>query len=94
MIYDYVITKPNLDDALEHFGVKGMKWKKRKGRKKEDLKSKLLWMDSRIMNKGSRMESEKFQKTLDNTKKRVMGVKKAKRMSGMIKRAKKVNGSK
>ena len=32
MIYDGVITKPELDEALEHFGVKGMKWKKRKGK--------------------------------------------------------------
>ena len=31
MIYDYVINKPSLDEALEHYGVKGMKWKKRKG---------------------------------------------------------------
>lgn len=30
MIYDYVINKPSLDEALEHYGVKGMKWKKRK----------------------------------------------------------------
>ena len=30
MMYDYVIKKPNIDEALEHYGVKGMKWKKRK----------------------------------------------------------------
>lgn len=28
--YDGVILKPDLDEALEHYGVKGMKWKKRK----------------------------------------------------------------
>lgn len=30
MIYDYVITKPELDDALVHYGVPGMKWGHRK----------------------------------------------------------------
>ena len=29
-IYDGVIMKPKLDNALEHYGVKGMKWKKHK----------------------------------------------------------------
>lgn len=28
--YDGVILKPTLDEALEHYGVKGMKWKKHK----------------------------------------------------------------
>lgn len=28
--YDGVILKPTLDEALEHYGVKGMKWRKRK----------------------------------------------------------------
>lgn len=31
MMYDGVINKPSLDEALEHYGVKGMKWKKHKG---------------------------------------------------------------
>ena len=26
MFYDYVITKPSLDEALKHYGVKGMEW--------------------------------------------------------------------
>ena len=30
MIFDGLITKPSVDDALEHYGVKGMKWKNRK----------------------------------------------------------------
>ena len=31
MIYDYVVTKPPLnEDTLTHYGVKGMKWRKRK----------------------------------------------------------------
>lgn len=35
MIYDYIITKPPLnEDTLAHYGVKGMKWKKRKAKKK------------------------------------------------------------
>lgn len=27
-VYDGVAVKPDLDDALEHYGVKGMKWRK------------------------------------------------------------------
>lgn len=32
MKYDYVIDKPSLDEALQHYGVKGMKWRKRKAK--------------------------------------------------------------
>lgn len=28
MTYDYIITKPTLEEALMHYGVKGMKWGK------------------------------------------------------------------
>ncbi len=35
MIYDYVVTKPPLnEDTLTHYGVKGMKWRKRKAKVK------------------------------------------------------------
>lgn len=27
-VYDGVVIKPDLDNALEHYGVKGMKWRK------------------------------------------------------------------
>lgn len=27
-VYDGIIMKPDLDDALEHYGKKGMKWRK------------------------------------------------------------------
>ena len=30
--YDYVITKPELEDALAHYGVKGMRWGHRKNK--------------------------------------------------------------
>ena len=31
MIYDYVVTKPPLnEDTLTHYGVKGMKWRKKR----------------------------------------------------------------
>ena len=30
--YDYIITKPNMEDILEHHGVKGMRWGHRKER--------------------------------------------------------------
>ena len=36
--YDGIVIKPELDDALEHYGVKGMKWKKRKAK----LKGKII----------------------------------------------------
>ena len=29
MTYDGVINKPDLDEALEHYGIKGMKWRKK-----------------------------------------------------------------
>jgi len=31
-VYDGVAVKPDLDEALEHYGVKGMKWRRRKGK--------------------------------------------------------------
>jgi len=41
MTYDYIITKPNLDeDLLMHYGVKGMKWRKRKGTTSKPLSRK------------------------------------------------------
>lgn len=40
MNYDYIITKPELNEGtLAHYGVKGMKWRHRKGRTKNDLRS-------------------------------------------------------
>lgn len=40
-IYDGVMIKPELDDALEHYGVKGMKWRKRLKGKYYSTKSKV-----------------------------------------------------
>lgn len=37
MMYDGIVLKPPLDDALEHYGVKGMKWGRRK---KKEVKAK------------------------------------------------------
>lgn len=31
-VYDGIIDKPMLDDILKHYGVKGMKWRKRKAK--------------------------------------------------------------
>lgn len=31
-VYDGVAVKPDLDEALEHYGVKGTKWRRRKGK--------------------------------------------------------------
>lgn len=38
MEYDYIITKPPLDDeTLMHYGIKGMKWRRKKGRKSKTI---------------------------------------------------------
>jgi len=38
MVYDYIITKPPLDeDTLAHYGVKGMKWRRVKNKIKNSL---------------------------------------------------------
>lgn len=43
MDYDYVITKPDLnEDTLAHYGVKGMKWRKHKAKTKSAKKNSLL----------------------------------------------------
>jgi len=35
-MYDYIVNKPELnEDTLAHFGIKGMKWRKRKKKYKE-----------------------------------------------------------
>ena len=39
MMYDGIITKPPLEDVLEHHGIKGMRWGHRKSRK-DSLKKK------------------------------------------------------
>ena len=31
-MYDYILTKPDID-SLEHYGIKGMRWRRKKGRK-------------------------------------------------------------
>lgn len=36
MTYDGVTTKPTLDEALQHYGVVGMKWGIRKDLKKTE----------------------------------------------------------
>lgn len=42
MVYDYVTTKPELnEETLAHYGIKGMKWRKRLKGKYYSMKSKL-----------------------------------------------------
>lgn len=47
--YDYIITKPKLENVLEHFGVKGMRWGHRKSIKKayQNVKKKQQFVDER-----------------------------------------------
>lgn len=48
MIYDYVVTKPPLnEETLAHYGIKGMKWKKRKAK----LKGKALELRAKVNRK-------------------------------------------
>ena len=51
--YDGIVGKPDLDDALEHYGIKGMKWKiRRKAREKiQTLKKKLSKKSSEQVSK-------------------------------------------
>lgn len=42
MVYDYIITKPELnEDTLAHYGIKGMKWHKKLKGKYYSTKSKI-----------------------------------------------------
>lgn len=39
-MYDGVAIKPTLDEAFEHYGVKGMKWRKRKHPRREAMEKR------------------------------------------------------
>ena len=43
-MYDYIIDKPPLEDALMHYGVKGMRWRHKKGAKLSLAQKKLAGM--------------------------------------------------
>lgn len=62
--YDYVITKPPLEeDTLAHYGIKGMKWRRRKtksSRKKDEYVAKHL-ADDIISGKRNRPSQSKPQ---------------------------------
>lgn len=48
-MYDYIIEKPPLnEDTLAHFGIKGMKWKKRKAKITGKIKQKIYNKDRKI----------------------------------------------
>ena len=61
--YDYVITKPPLDDVLEHHGVKGQKWGIRKQRP-------VLGLARRRVNTGVSSAKSRLSKYTKNSKKR------------------------
>ncbi len=58
--YDGIVGKPDLDDALEHYGIKGMKWHKvkakitgkikqlRNGNKKMTRNQKIKYVNSHL----------------------------------------------
>ena len=68
--YDYVITKPDLnEDTLTHYGVKGMKWKRRKGNdfkvNKVNGKGNRSFSDNLVFNNTTH-ETANFMSTLMN----------------------------
>ena len=63
----YTPTPDFYNDYIAHYGVKGMKWGKRKKKSKEDLKSDLKWKASKVKNKAleleGRLKTTKHQRT-------------------------------
>ena len=62
MEYDGVIIKPSLDEALEHYGVAGMRWGVRKAEKNAGTRTKLAirkYRDLEEKRKQSPFRSEK-----------------------------------
>lgn len=52
MVYDYVTTKPELnEETLMHYGIKGMKWRKHIKGKYYSTKSKLQGLNTKIKRK-------------------------------------------
>lgn len=68
MIYDYVVTKPSLDNnTLTHYGVKGMKW--RRSRKKNIVPgTSIPYVDDHSWNAYDRASYEKNQKMIHRWK--------------------------
>ncbi len=52
-VYDGVAVKPDLDEALEHYGVKGMKWRKH-------LKSALSTASNGVKRIGWKVKNKKY----------------------------------
>lgn len=68
--YDGVIFKPDLDEALEHYGVKGMKWKKHLKSAINTIKTRNPISRSRAEKNVKNDEDRGFRKTLrENNKK-------------------------
>lgn len=63
-IYDYIITKPPLDeDTLAHYGIKGMKWHKHLKSKYYSAKSKLQEKIAKARRKKAGLEADEISTT-------------------------------
>ncbi len=70
MEYDGVILKPDLDEALEHYGVKGMKWRKHLKSAIDTIKTRNPISRSQAEKNVKNDEDRGFRKTLrENNKK-------------------------
>ena len=64
--YDYIITKPNMEDILEHHGVKGMRW----GHRKERFRGKGKIAKYRENKKSQRVINSKEEKAANKLPKK------------------------
>ena len=55
-MYDYIVTKPPIDDALMHYGIKGMKWRKHLA----NLKSKASLLKTKVNRKLRGMSADQI----------------------------------
>lgn len=69
MFYDYVITKPSLDEALKHYGVLGMKWGHRKLDRKKVSAERARKRVGKISERENKRYDKKIKKAEDKYKK-------------------------
>ena len=49
-MYDYIVNKPELnEDTLAHYGIKGMKWRKRKNKFKDSVDYELKKKKKKVL---------------------------------------------
>lgn len=74
-MYDYIIDKPSLDDLiLEHYGVKGMRWRHRKGRKKTSASSRRRKDINSLIKSTYEEQKREAEERNENAKKNAKGI--------------------